>query len=85
MPHNPQASIIMYAATWCADCRRSKRFLDENNIDYNLIDIDQNPQAAAKVEEINSGNRSIPTLVFPDGSHLTEPNNLELGAKVGIN
>ncbi len=72
----------MYSAVWCADCRRSKAFLDDQAVPYKLIDIDTVPGAADKVAELNDGFKSIPTIVFPDGSILVEPSNQALAAKI---
>jgi len=74
--------ITMYSADWCGDCVRSKRLLDELNITYTLIDIEADSKAADKVIEINGGMRSIPVIVFADGTHLTEPSNIALKAKL---
>jgi hypothetical protein len=74
--------ITMYSADWCGDCVRSRRLLDELNITYTLIDIEADSKAADKVIEINGGMRSIPVIVFADGTHLTEPSDIELKAKL---
>lgn len=76
------AEITMYGADWCGDCRRSKRFLDSHKISYHHIDVEADANASEKVIEINGGMRSIPVIVFPDGSHLTEPSDNELKAKL---
>ena len=70
--------IIFYGATWCPDCRRSKKFLDERKVDYTYINLEETPDTAAEVEKINKGMQSIPTIVFPDGTILTEPSNEKL-------
>lgn len=75
-------SITFYGADWCGDCRRSKRLLDELNVSYNLIDVEKDESASAKVIEINGGNRSIPVIVFEDGTHLTEPSDPDLRKKL---
>jgi mycoredoxin len=72
--------IIMYGASWCADCRRSKNYLDSKNVEYEFIDIDTVPGAADKIAEINEGRKSIPTIIFPDGTVLVEPGNAELAS-----
>jgi len=72
----------MYSADWCGDCRRSKRLLEELNVEYTIIDVDADLSAAEKVIEINGGNKSIPVLVFKDGTHLTEPSDIDLKAKL---
>jgi mycoredoxin len=72
----------MYGADWCGDCRRSKRFLDSNNVAYEYIDVEADLSASEKVIQINGGMRSIPVIVFPDGSHLTEPSDNALKEKL---
>ena len=74
--------ITMYGAEWCGDCRRSKRFLDSNSVAYNYIDVETDTSASDKVIEINGGMRSIPVIVFPDGTHLTEPSDNALKEKL---
>jgi mycoredoxin len=65
---------------WCGDCRRAKRWFDAHGIPYDSINIDRDTQAAAYVMQINGGMRSVPTIVFPDGSVLVEPGHRELAA-----
>ena len=74
--------ITMYGADWCGDCRRSKRLLEELDIQVNHIDVEVDESAAAKVQEINGGAKSIPVLVFSDGTHLTEPSDNDLKVKL---
>lgn len=76
--------ITVYGATWCPDCRRAKQFLGEQRVHYTWIDIEQNLDGQALVEQANGGKRIIPTIVFPDGGLLVEPSNAELAAKLGI-
>ena len=77
-----KADITMYGADWCGDCRRSKRLFDELDIQVNHIDVEVDESAAAKVQEINGGAKSIPVIVFSDGTHLTEPSDNDLKAKL---
>jgi mycoredoxin len=72
----------MYGAEWCGDCRRSKRFLDSNNVSYEYVDVETDTTASDKVIEINGGVRSIPVIIFEDGTHLTEPSDAALKAKL---
>lgn len=76
--------IIMYGTTWCGASRRARQFLDENNIEYEWVDIDKDREAAKLVEKINGGYRSVPTIVFPDDSTLTEPSSYQLRAKFNL-
>jgi mycoredoxin len=77
-----QDQITMYGADWCGDCRRSKRLFEELGVEYTLIDTDSDLTAADKVIEINGGTKSIPVIVFADGTHLTEPSDNDLKAKL---
>ena len=79
-----QTNLDIYGAAWCGDCRRAKRFLDERGVPYTWIDVDQDAAAAAEVTRLNREMRSIPTLVFADGSTLVEPSNGELARKFGL-
>lgn len=75
-------TIKMYSTTWCPDCIRSKRTLDNHGVDYEEINIEQDPSAVALVKKINRGARSVPTIVFSDNTTLTEPNNNQLVSKL---
>lgn len=71
-------AVIVYGTQWCPDCRRAKRVLDDYHVVYEWIDVDANPDARAEVLRLNGGMRSVPTIVFPDGSLLVEPGEQEL-------
>jgi thioredoxin reductase (NADPH) len=76
--------ITVYGAYWCPDCRRAKKFLGEQLIPFDWVDIEQDPAAEQLVLEKNHGKRIIPTILFPDGSHLVEPSNAELAVKLQL-
>jgi mycoredoxin len=78
----PKAEIKVYGTTWCPDCVRAKQVLAKHSIQYDWIDISNNEEARAYVEKINRGNRSVPTIVFTDGSVLVEPSNSDLEKKL---
>jgi len=71
-------SIKVYGTRWCVDCYRAKRILDRYQIAYQWIDINQDPKAKELVGKVNQGKFIVPTLVFEDGSTLSEPSNQEL-------
>jgi mycoredoxin len=77
-------TIIVYGTGWCWDCRRARRFLDQHQIQYRWIDIDRDKTAEAYVRKANQGNRSVPTILFPDGKILVEPSNQTLAHKLQI-
>ena len=75
------SQIVMYTTEWCPDCRRAKFFMKRKNIGFLEIDVNQDKQAEAFVKEQNNGYRSVPTIIFPDGSKMVEPSTDELEAR----
>jgi mycoredoxin len=65
--------LTMYTTPWCGFCKRLKRQLAADGIEMDEIDIEQDPAAAEFVMSVNGGNQTVPTVVFPDGSALTNP------------
>ena len=78
----PDGVIRVYGVTWCPDCVRAKQVLAKHLVQYDWTDISNDEKARAYVEQVNRGNRSVPTIVFPDGSVLVEPSNAELEKKL---
>jgi mycoredoxin len=76
--------ITVYGTSWCGGSRRARLMLDEHNIPYRWIDIDLDEKAAKYLESVNHGFRSVPTIVWPDGSILVEPSSEELAKKLGV-
>jgi len=74
--------IVVYGTDWCGDCIRARRFFDQNKIPYRWVNIDHNEAGENKVLDVNHGNRSVPTIIFPDGSILVEPSNRVLSQKL---
>jgi mycoredoxin len=66
-------TITMYSTSWCGYCRRLKTQLDSAGIAYTEVNIEEHPDAAAFVEQVNGGNQTVPTVLFPDGSAATNP------------
>ena len=79
-----QSEITVYGANWCGDCRRAKKFMDDNGVGYQWVDVENDPAAIDLVLKLNGGKRIIPTIVFDDGSILIEPTNSELAKKLGV-
>jgi mycoredoxin len=73
--------IFVYGTDWCGDCIRAKRFFDQNKIPYRWVNIDHDEAGEKTVLEVNHGNRSVPTIIFPDGSILVEPSTHALSLK----
>lgn len=73
--------ITMYGAQWCGDCRRSKSLLDRLDVDYDYVDLELVEEGADRAHAI-SGRTSIPVIHFPDNTHVVEPTDAELHAKL---
>ncbi|HEY3290724.1 MAG TPA: FAD-dependent oxidoreductase [Anaerolineae bacterium] len=84
MEGDKPGQIIVYSTVWCPDCKRAKQFFGEQRIPYVNIDIEQDAAAMEQVEKLNNGLRSIPTIVFPDGTVMVEPSNAQLAEKLGL-
>jgi glutaredoxin-like protein len=76
--------ITVYGTIWCGDCRRVRTFLDNKKIPFTFINIDQDKDGEKFVVKTNRGMRSVPTIVFEDGSILVEPSTKVLADKLGI-
>ena len=72
-PTDSSGAVVMYSTTWCGYCRRLKSQMDRAGVAYSEVDIELDPASAALVEKVNGGNRTVPTVVFPDGSAMTNP------------
>ena len=70
--------VVLYGADWCGDCVRSKALLERTSVNYTWIDTENEPGAVDVIVAANDGRQSIPVIVLPDGSHLTEPSDPEL-------
>ena len=77
-----EQQLQVYTTTWCGDCRRSKRWLRDNNIPFTEINIGEDEHAAEYVRKLNGGSQSVPTIVFPDGTVMAEPSNRALALQV---
>ena len=67
------STLTMFTTTWCGYCQRLKRQLERAGIDFGEVDIEQDHGAADLVMKVNGGNQTVPTLLFADGSALTNP------------
>lgn len=74
--------LTMYTTPWCGYCVRLKRQLDEAGIEYVTVDIEQDPTAEQLVRDANNGNATVPTVVFPDGTVMTNPSLRQVAEKL---
>lgn len=65
--------LTIYSTVWCGYCQRLKAQMTREGISFTEVDIEVDPEAAAYVESVNGGNQTVPTIVFPDGTAMTNP------------
>lgn len=75
-------TIVMYTTPWCSACWRAKQVMDAMRVTFTEVDITEDEEATELVMRLNRGFRSVPTILFPDGSTLTEPNTVDLVSKL---
>ena len=76
--------ITVMGSTWCSDCKRAKRFLGDQQVEYKWVDVEQDAVARKFVEDQSGGKTIIPTILFDDGTVLVEPTNAQLAQKLGL-
>lgn len=67
------SSLTVYTTAWCGYCKRLTRQMDQSGVPYTSVDIEADEAAAQFVAGVNGGNRTVPTVVMPDGVTLTNP------------
>ena len=76
------APLTMYSTPWCGYCHRLRGQMQREGIAFDVVDIEQHPAAAEVVERVNGGNQTVPTLVFADGTALTNPSLAQIKAQL---
>ncbi|WP_326825523.1 mycoredoxin [Streptosporangium sp. NBC_01639] len=77
-------ALTVYTTTWCGPCKRLKSQLTREGITYREIDIERDPEAAQFVMSVNNGNQAVPTVLFEDGTAVTNPSVIEVKARLGV-
>ena len=74
--------LTIYSTQWCGYCHRLMKQLDREGVSYSVVDIEQEATAAEYVQSVNGGNMTVPTVVFPDGSALTNPSLAQVKSRL---
>ncbi|WP_293781999.1 mycoredoxin [uncultured Aeromicrobium sp.] len=77
------AAFTLFSTPWCGYCHRLKGQLEREGIEFTEVDIEKDPDSALVVEQANGGNQTVPTLLFEDGSTLTNPSVAQVKEKLG--
>lgn len=75
--------LTIYSTPWCGYCRRLMRRLDRKGVPYTSVDIERDPAAARYVIDVNGGNRTVPTVLFGDGTAVTNPRVRDVLVRLG--
>ncbi len=76
------AEMTIYSTEWCGYCHRLMKQLDREGVGYQVVNIEDDPTAATYVMSVNGGNQTVPTVVFADGSALTNPSLAQVKDKL---
>ena len=79
-----EREIVVYGTPGCSDTRWSRKYFEQQSVPYRWVDINKDSVGLKYVREVNGGERTVPTIVFADGSILVEPSNAELASKLGL-
>jgi len=73
-------TITMFTTTWCGYCSRLKSQLDKVGIAYREVNVEEVEGTSELVMSLNGGNRTVPTILYPDGSSATNPSLAQVQA-----
>jgi mycoredoxin len=83
MTATPSAPVTMFTTQWCGYCMRLKKLMQRDGIEFAEVDIENDAAAADIVMQANGGNRTVPTLLFADGTALTNPSIDQVKSQLG--
>ena len=83
MTATPGAPVTMFTTPWCGYCVRLKKLMQREGIEFAEVDIENDAAAAETVMQANGGNRTVPTLLFADGTALTNPSLDQVKSQLG--
>jgi mycoredoxin len=76
-------AVTMFTTQWCGYCVRLKKLMQREGIEFAEVDIEHDATAADLVMQANGGNRTVPTLLFADGTALTNPSIDQVKSQLG--
>ena len=72
---NKKHQVLLYALSTCGWCKRAKKFLKDNDIEYEYMDIDlsssKDKQEAQKDIQNRGGRLAYPTVIIDNNTLLT--------------
>ena len=80
----PFEGIRLVGHRWSARAHEIKDYLARNQVPYRWIDVETDPEARRLLEAAGLEEPRRPLVVFPDGSHLVEPSNRDIAARIGL-
>ena len=82
--HPPFKGIRVISDRWSPHSHQIRDFLARNQIPYRWLDIEQETEAKELIDLANLEKPNLPLVMLPDGSHLSEPSNVQLAEKIGL-
>jgi thioredoxin reductase (NADPH) len=76
--------IRVLGSQWSPQSFEAKEFLSRNLVPYEWVDVEGDDTARALAESLAGDLTHLPVIVFPDGTHLVAPTNVQLATKAGM-
>ncbi|CAN5708572.1 FAD-dependent oxidoreductase [soil metagenome] len=80
----PFSGVRVVGFQWSAKAHEIKDFLARNRVPYLWLDVERDTDARRLVEETGAEWGRLPLLLFPDGTHLLEPTDVEIAEEIGL-
>ena len=85
---NNKHRVLLYAISTCPWCKKAKRFLADNEVEYYYIDVDlaSKEDYAEIIKDIQSrgGRDAYPTFIVDGTILLTNPDEKKLRQTLGV-
>lgn len=82
--HPPFEGIRVVGDRWSPHSHRIKDFLARNQIPYRWLDVERDAEAEQLIGYTEEEKPKLPLVLFSDGSHTSEPSNIQIAEKIGL-
>lgn len=80
----PYEGIRVVGLRWSPPCHEVKDFLGRNQIPFQWLDAEIDPEARRLVQPVEGCPPALPLVILPDGTRLEEPTPLQIAEKLGL-
>jgi thioredoxin reductase (NADPH) len=83
----PFAGLRVLSDRWSPRSYALREFLSRHQVPFRWLDVekaDRDSEVQAAIAAVGPDMKPLPVVVFPDGTHLSEPPNSELAERIGL-